>query len=324
MTTRVDNAFRNTILCGDALTELRRLPTESIDCIVTSPPYYRQRDYQATGQIGVETTPSEYINKLLAILHECMYVLKPSGTLWLNIGDKYDKGRLLGMPWQVALAMQDDGWILRSDIIWHKTNAMPHPTTSRPTTDHEDLFLFSRSSEYYYDADAIREPHVTFSAESKMRGGRNHFGKPGGTPENGKNAGNQNLHHGRWDLAFHPLGRNKRTVWSIPLGKYREAHFAVFPEKLVEPCILAGCPKGGVVLDPFLGSGTVAAVALQHGRNYVGIEINPTYVELAKKRLSTTQPTLFSNVPKLKTGKRLEAYETQQRGAAPPVLSGSD
>ncbi len=169
----------------------------------------------------------------------------------------------------------EDGWILRSDIIWYKPNAMPSSVKNRPTTDHEYVFLFAKTQDYYYDIDAIREPHVTFSPESRMKGGRNHFGKKNGTPENGKNAGNANLHNGRWDQAFHPKGRNRRTVWEIPLSKSRDAHFAVFPEKLVELCILAGSPTGGIVLDPFIGSGTTVVVAQRLGRKYVGIEINP-------------------------------------------------
>ena len=192
---------------------------------------------------------------------------------------------MLGMPWRVALALVDDGWTLRSDVIWHKPNAMPHSAKTRPTTDHEYVFLFSKSKKYYYDADAIREPHVTFSEKSKMRGGRNHLGKRGGTPEAGKNSGNSNLHDARWDQAFHPKGRNKRTVWSVPLGKFREAHFAVFPEKLIEPCILAGSPQDGVVLDPFFGAGTTGLVALNQGRRFVGIDINRDYCEMARRRL---------------------------------------
>lgn len=293
----------NIILCGDAAQKLKLLPDDLVDCIVTSPPYFRQRDYEIEGQIGSETAPSEYVGRLMAILSECYRVLKPTGTLWLNIGDKYDAGRLLGIPWRVAIAMQDAGWMLRSDIIWHKTNAMPHSTKSRPTTDHEYLFLFSKNGSYYYDADAIREPHVTFSEHSKMRGGRNHFGKAGGTPERGKNGGNQNLHDARWDQAFHPLGRNKRTVWSLPLGKYRGAHFAVFPEKLVEPCILAGSPANGLVLDPFLGAGTVALVASRLNRRFIGVELNPKYVALARERLGEVQPELFSCPPKAKAAK---------------------
>lgn len=207
------------------------------------------------------------------------------GTLWVNIGDKYSNGQLLGLPWKLAFALQDDGWLLRSDVVWHKPNAMPSSVKNRPTTDHEYIFLFAKSSRYYYDADAIREPHVTLSEQSKMRGGRNHFYKRGGTPEKGKNGGNPNLHNGRWDQAFHPKGRNRRTVWRIPLSKYPEAHFAVFPEGLVELCVMAGSREGGVVLDPFSGSGTAAIVARRLGRNYIGIDNNPAYCKMAEERI---------------------------------------
>jgi site-specific DNA-methyltransferase (adenine-specific) len=280
----------NTIHCGDAAEVLGALPAESADCIVTSPPYWRQRDYRGSRQqVGQEKTPEAYVARLRDIFQQCRRVLKPTGTAWLVIGDKYDDLRQLGLPWRVALALVDDGWILRADCIWHKPNAMPSPTRSRPTTDHEYVFFFARSGDYYYDADAIREPHVTFSEHSKMRGGRRHFGVRGGTPENGKNSGDSNLHDGRWDQAFHPLGRNKRTVWSIPLSKFRGAHFAVFPEPLVELCIQAGCPPGGLVLDPFLGSGTTAVVARRLGRHYLGIDRSREYCAMAKRRLKAAK-----------------------------------
>jgi DNA modification methylase len=282
--------LRNTILVGHSLENLSNIPSESVDCIVTSPPYYGQRDYNVDGQIGNEKTPEEYIDNLTKIFSECKRILKDSGTLWLNLGDKYSNGNLLGMPWRVAIALQADGWILRNDIIWQKPNAMPHSAKNRLTPDHEYIFFFTKKSKgYFYDQDAIREQHVTFSKESKMKGGRNHFGKKGGTPENGKNKGNSNLHDARWDQAFHPKGRNKRTVWSISLSKFRGAHFAVFPEKLIEPCVLAGCPKNGLVMDPFFGAGTTGCVALRNERNYLGIEINTEYAEIAKVRLSSIQ-----------------------------------
>jgi len=277
----------NLILNADAEQALRSLPGNLVNGIVTSPPYYGQRDYGVAGQIGIEASPTAYVDHLVRIFREARRVLRDDGTLWLNLGDKYKDNALLGMPWRVALALIEDGWLLRSDVIWHKPNAMPSSVKTRPTTDHEYLFMFSKSKSYHYDADAIREPHVTFSENTKMRGGRNHLGKRGGTPEEGKNKGNSNLHTGRWDQAFHPLGRNKRTVWSVPLGKFREAHFAVFPEKLIEPCILAGVPNGGIVLDPFFGSGTTGLVALNHGRRFIGIELNPDYCKMAQRRLIT-------------------------------------
>lgn len=274
------------ILLGDAMDVLRGLPAAFIDTVVTSPPYYRQRDYGDVQQLGTESTPEAYLERLVAVLGECGRVVKPSGSLWLVLGDKYLDGALLGMPWRAALALRDVGWILRSDVIWHKPNAMPSSSKTRPTTDHEYVFFLTRSKEYYYDADAIREPHVTFSDQSRMRGGRNHFFKRGSTPEAGKNGGNANLHNARWDQAFHPRGRNKRTVWSISLSKFREAHFAVFPEKLVETCILATSPAGGVVLDPFTGSGTTPLVAQRLGRRYLGIDCVAEYCDMARQRLA--------------------------------------
>lgn len=275
----------NRIHCGDAADLGAKLPPKFIDCVVTSPPYFRQRDYGNRRQLGQEVSPESYVDRLVNIFSTIAPALKDSGVIWVVIGDKYLGHQLLGMPWRFALAMQDRGWYLRSDCIWHKPNAMPSSVKTRPTTDHEYIFLFSKSTEYYYDADAIREPHVTFSEQSKMRGGRKHFGTRGGTPEQGKNAGNSNLHDARWDQAFHPLGRNKRTVWSIPLSKFRGAHFAVFPEQLVETCVLATSPSAGVVLDPFCGSGTTAVVARRLGRSYIGFDCSAAYCQLARQRL---------------------------------------
>jgi DNA modification methylase len=282
----------NKILHGDAFAVLQTWPSNLVDCIVTSPPYWQQRDYRGKqAQVGREPTPAQYVHRLTAIFGECRRVLKPTGTLWLVIGDKYADGAQLGLPWRVALALIADGWILRADCIWHKPNAMPSSTTTRPTIDHEYVFFFTKSKDYHYNADAIREPHVTFSENSRMRGGRRHFGIRGGTPEAGKNGGTSNLHDGRWDQAFHPLGRNKRTVWSIPLSKFRDAHFAVFPPSLVETCILAGCPDRGLVLDPFVGSGTVPLVAHRLNRRYLGIDCVADYCQMARRRIkaATTQ-----------------------------------
>ncbi len=270
---------------GHARDVLSRLPNDVVDCVVTSPPYFQQRNYDGEDQIGQEATPQEYVANLVDVFREVRRVLKETGSLWLVLGDKYLDGELLGLPWQVALALRADGWKLRSDVIWHKPNAMPSSVKTRPTTDHEYVFLLVKSNQYYYDADAIREPHVTFSDKSRMKGGRRHFHQRGSTPEAGKNGGNSNLHDARWDQAFHPKGRNKRTVWSIPLSKFRGAHFAVFPETLVENCIQASSPPGGVVLDPFLGSGTTAAVAQRLGRRYVGIDQSEKYVAMARGRL---------------------------------------
>lgn len=293
MATAQNERWVNSIIHGDAKTVLQWLPRSSINCIITSPPYYLLRDYSTLLQIGNEKSPEEYIRNLQAIFAECYRVLRDDGTLWLDIGDKYDNGELLGMPWQVAFALKKDGWILRSDIIWYKPNAVPSSVKNRPTTDHEYVFLFAKNKDYYYDIDTIREPHITFTPQSKMKGGRNHFGKKNGTPEQGKYGSNSNLHSGRWDQVFHPKGRNRRTVWEIPLSKFRDTHFAVFPEKLVELCILAGCPEGGIVLDPFIGSGTTAVVAQRLGRKFVGIDSNSEYCEMARKRVR--QLTLLGN-----------------------------
>lgn len=278
--------FLNQFLLGDAPSVLRSLPSECVDTVVTSPPYFQQRDYGSKKQIGQEASPAAYVERLVEVFAEIKRTLKPTGSIWIVIGDKYVSGQLLGMPWRLAIALQDDGWMMRSDCIWHKPNAMPSSVKTRPTTDHEYIFMFSKNREYYYDADAIREPHVTFSENSKMKGGRRHFGQRGGTPEKGKNGGSNNLHDGRWDQAFHPKGRNKRTVWSIPLSKCREAHFAVYPQSLVETCLRASCPSDGTVLDPFSGAGTTAIAARNLDRNFIAIDCVKAYNQLAKKRLS--------------------------------------
>lgn len=289
----------NRVLLGDTREVCTYIPDQFVQSIITSPPYFGQRKYSGEDgclkEIGRETTLQEYVKNLV----DCFKLIKPklkdSGLLWLNLGDTYRNKELLGVPWRVAFALQDNGWILRSDIIWKKPNAMPSSVKDRPTKDHEYVFLFSKTSEYYYDADSIREPHITFTNQSKMRGGRNHFGKKNGTPENGKNAGNQNLHDGRWDQAFHPQGRNKRTVWEIPLGKFRDTHFAVYPEKLVEICLLASTKRNDVILDPFTGSGTTGVVAKKFDRKFLGIELERKYQEMAQKRIDETvfQETLF-------------------------------
>lgn len=275
------------VLCGDALDCLKQLPDRLVDTIITSPPYYRQRDYGDARQIGQEASSEAYVTALLKVFEECQRVLKSTGCCWLVLGDKYLSGQLQGLPWRIVLGMQQQGWLLRSDIIWHKPNAMPSAVKNRPTRDHDYVFLLSRERNYYYDADAIREPHVTFSAESRMRGGRGHFFRRGSTPETGKNGGDINLHNGRWDQAFHPQGRNKRTVWNVPLSKSRDLHFAVFPEPLVETMIAAGTPPGGLVLDPFLGSGTTAVVAQRLGRRYLGIDCVEEYCQIARQRLAS-------------------------------------
>ncbi len=292
------SSLENRVFLGDVREIAQTLPHDFFQAIVTSPPYFGHRTYSAgkdVREIGQEQEPHVYVANLVAVFRQLRNTLKPDGLLWLNLGDTYRGKSLLGIPWRVALSLQDDGWILRSDIIWHKPNAMPSSIKDRPTTDHEYIFLFARGQDYYYDADAIREPHVTFTEKSRMKGGRNHFGKAGGTPESGKNAGNSNLHDARWDQAFHPKGRNKRTVWEIPLGKFRDVHFAVYPEKLVETCILASTKMGDFVLDPFAGSGTTGVVACKLSRRFTGIELVNKYQAMAQERIDTvsTQLHLF-------------------------------
>lgn len=298
VTEGASDKFRDTILVGDNRKTIKTLPSELAQCVITSPPYFGHREYTQAGdlaklELGRGDNPVEYVQELVSFFSELRRILKHNGTLWLNLGDTYRDNQLLGIPWRVALGLRDDGWILRSEVIWNKPNAMPSSVKNRPTTSHEHIFLFTQAEDYYYDADAIREPHVTFSAESKMKGGKNHFGKRNSTPEEGKNRGNPNLHNGRWDQAFHPLGRNKRTVWDIPLGKFRDAHFAVFPEQLVETCLLAGTTRNDLVLDPFMGSGTTATVARKHGRYFLGLELVPEYAAMALRRVSEVQRPLL-------------------------------
>jgi len=291
----MSTTFDGKVLLGDIRSIAPSFPDDFFQAVVTSPPYFGHRNYSGflnAHELGQEREPEEYIENLVTVFRQLRPKLKSDGLMWLNLGDTYREKSLVGIPWRVALALQDDGWILRSDIIWYKPNAMPSSVKDRPTTDHEYVFMFARTAQYYYDADAIREPHVTFSEKSKMRGGRNHFGKSGGTPEVGKNAGNNNLHDGRWDQAFHPLGRNRRTVWEIPLSKFRDAHFAVYPERLVELCILAATREGDRVLDPFTGSGTTGVVAYRLNRQFVGVELSPDYQSMAQRRLDAASAQL--------------------------------
>jgi DNA modification methylase len=296
--------LRNTIIQGDTLEVLKQLPDAFVQCCVTSPPYYALRDYGVDGQIGREETPKRYIERLVAVFREVRRVLRADGVLWLNIGDTYandvEQGghssgkhqkelhqmvrlrrftglpgkNLLGIPWRLALALQADGWYLRCDIIWSKVNALPESVKDRPTRAHEYLFLLSKSARYFYDADAIREPLITES--NKRWKSREPWGKLAQLTPVGEGIREWN----------HPMGRNKRSVWTINTQPFPQAHFAVMPPKLVEPCILAGSRIGNVVLDPFMGSGTVAMVAKQQGRSYLGIELNPDYVRLAEERLA--------------------------------------
>ena len=309
------------IIEGDCIEGMRRLEGQSVHCVVTSPPYFGLRDYGHDGQIGLEASPDAFVAKLVDVFREVRRVLRDDGTVWLNLGDSYagswgnagghnrgngtqrditvgsvvkdqaerngnfvppaangyaelgiKKKDLIGIPWRVAFALQADGWYLRQDIIWHKPNPMPESVRDRCTKAHEYLFLLSKSDRYFFDAEAIKEP-------SK---GREKFG-------NSRVIG----HADRQDCDRQDMtpttDRNRRSVWTVATSPFKGAHFATFPPDLIRPCILAGCPKDGTVLDPFGGAGTTALVALEEGRKALLCELNPEYIALAHKRLEGLQ-----------------------------------
>ena len=309
----------NRIICGDALETLKNFPDESINCSITSPPYYGLRDYHKKEQIGREKTVEEYLDRLINVFREVRRVLKKDGTCFIVIGDsyagtsskkeqrdpKYPKGRngqnpsitqkvlgykskdLMGIPWRLAFALREDGWYLRSDIIWHKENAMPEACKDRPTRSYEHIFLLSKSPRYYYDYDSLAEPMKEVSKKRYVRGR---------SKENkylNENSGakiqkiNEARGYGQYKGDNIPQFRNKRDIWTINTTSFRGNHYAAFPPKLAEICTIAGCPKGGIILDPFIGSGTVGLIALLHNRKYIGIELNEEYVNLTKKRIET-------------------------------------
>lgn len=322
------------ILCGDALEQLRTLEAESVHTCVTSPPYFNLRDYGAAGQIGREETPEEYIATLVDVFREVRRCLRPDGTLWVNIGDSYTSGGrktrdydkklparmmdrrpqtpknmkpkdLIGIPWLLAFALRADGWYLRQDIIWNKTNCMPESVRDRCTKSHEYIFLLSKSPRYYFDAEAISEPiagsrtkrylqNVEAQKGSNRQPGNSNGKMKAALPRfGGRKYGTDESEESRTKSGkqyIPTMRRNKRDVWAVSTGGFKGAHFAVFPEKLVEPCILAGCPEGGTVLDPFAGSGTTGVVAKRLWRNFVGIEINPEYWKMAMDRISVAEP----------------------------------
>lgn len=312
----------NHIYCGNCIELMRSMPPDLFDCCVTSPPYWGLRDYGVDGNewdevaympipgmtpvtvpawhgcLGLEPTPEMYVAHVVEVFREVRRVLKPKGMLWLNFGDSYSRMQpdnvpqtknlnvqppsmrdrstglkpkdLVGIPWRVAFALQADGWYLRSDIIWHKPNPMPESVTDRPTKAHEYVFLMSKSAEYYYDAAAIKEP-------------AQYSGKP--RPFGGAGNGKQNKDRRDYEYKGDTEYRNKRSVWTVATQPFPEAHFATFPPKLIEPCILAGCPAGGIVLDPFMGAGTTALVALKLGRRFVGCELKQEYTDMANNRI---------------------------------------
>ena len=335
----------------DCLQGLRELPDCSVNCCVTSPPYYGLRDYGVDGQIGLEETPEAYVEKMVAVFREVRRVLKDDGIMFLNLGDSYagsgkggqseekrsenwqpqygNKGKryglkpkdLIGIPWMVAFALRADGWYLRQDIIWHKPNPMPESVTDRCTKAHEYIFLMSKSQRYYYDAEAIKTPVADATiqrlsqqvedqkgsdrVQGKTNGNMKAVG-PGRTPRKGVDTrgGNQGSdngipamaingngvkgHSGYFDAEGNLIGdgkANKKSVWTVTTKPFSEAHFATFPPELIVDMIKAGCPEGGIVLDPFMGAGTTAVVARKLNRNYTGFELNPEYIKIADRRL---------------------------------------
>lgn len=305
----------NKIFCGNALDILKTLPSESVNMCVTSPPYYGLRDYGVEAQIGNEQTPYEYIQNLLLVFEEVKRVLKPDGTLWVNIADSYaGSGRgawnnppkdwkaknlnpvnskslfampklwhgikqkdMIGVPWLLAFSLRENGWYLRSDIIWHKKNCMPESVKDRPSKCYEHIFLLSKSSKYYYDYDAVKEPAAQSSILRYSRGV---------SDKTKYKDRKQGIFMPR-DKTDFPDMRNKRDVWSVAINaSHIPGHFAVYPEKLIEPCIMAGSAVGDVVLDPFFGSGTTGVVAVKNNRKFIGIDINPEYCKTAQMRIN--------------------------------------
>jgi DNA modification methylase len=304
------------ILIGDVLEMLATLPDESVQCVVTSPPYWGLRDYGVDGQVGLESTLSEYLEKMVAVFGEVRRVLRNDGVVWLNMGDSYASFRdgkhgkqsiagsersqpqsgagnrlassfretsikskdLIGQPWRLAFALQADAWYLRSDIIWAKPNPMPESVTDRPTKSHEHIFLLTKSAKYYYDCDAVRQPN---SPATKKRAQYNWCS------ENTKASNYQEMNglNRNEEYPINPNGRNLRDVWTIPTQPYPEAHFATFPEEIPKRCILAGSKSGDTIFDPFSGSGTTGLVAVKLGRKYIGIELNPEYAEMSIRRI---------------------------------------
>lgn len=316
---------QNFILHGDCLEQLKTLESKSVNCCVTSPPYWGLRDYGVNGQLGLEKTPEDYTEAMVGVFREVKRVLRDDATLWLNLGDSYASDRkgsggltssiqrrskgstynekklnhglkskdLVGIPWRVAFALQADGWYLRQDIIWHKPNPMPESVRDRCTKAHEYLFLLTKSPKYYYDHEAIKEKSVTRGVPNgsiKSPYGQGFSRDPGnrkprpGIDTNGGNQGNGKIPNRDF--------RNKRSVWTVTTKPFKEAHFATFPTDLIEPCILAGCPKGGIILDPFFGAGTTGLVALKNNRKFIGIELNKEYIKISNKRLENVQMSL--------------------------------
>lgn len=330
------------IVEGDCIEGMRSIDDGSVNCVVTSPPYFGLRDYGHDGQIGLEETPDAFVAKLVEVFREVRRVLRDDGTVWLNLGDSYTgywgekyahkpfgsdrtadestppnkitafknwgmkNKNLIGIPWRVAFALQADGWYLRQDIIWHKPNPMPESVRDRCTKAHEYIFLLSKAERYYFDSEAMQEPASKGAAGSEFHTGKTGAHQLGRASTKPRTAGNKSHKYvtaydgsdaeehrtkaGLMKIADTPWEtRNRRSVWTVATKPYKGAHFATFPPDLIRPCILAGCPKDGTVLDPFGGSGTTALVALEEGRNAVLCELNPSYIALAHKRIDGLQ-----------------------------------
>lgn len=302
-----------TIYCGDSLDVLSGMADESVDCCITSPPYWGLRDYGCDNQLGLEKTPEEYVANMVQLFREVRRVLKKDGVLWLNLGDSYASGKsrysskpqtisgkshdepsngnkpdlyyhpylkdkdLVGIPWRVAFALQADGWWLRQDIIWHKPNPMPESVKDRCTKSHEYIFMLTKSARYYFDSEAIKENTDSVCTRKRASAFRQQEESPNDT--------------------ITTIGRNKRSVWTVTTKPYKEAHFATYPPDLILPCVKAAKPDA-VILDPFFGSGTTGLVAVQNGRRYIGIDLNSEYCAIAAKRIDSElqQANIFREV----------------------------
>ena len=316
------------ILEGDCRETLKTIPEKSAHCCVTSPPYFGLRDYGNESQIGLEQTPEAFVQELVSVFREVKRVLRDDGTMWLNLGDSYynyrpGKGQalskqscasndqdlpqtcarrgnkldglkekdLIGIPWMVAFALRADGWYLRQDIIWHKPNPMPESVADRCTKAHEYVFLLSKTQSYYYDRMAIAEQAIYAEQHANKTTSCGKKKIDSGVKANIEQYQQIGVENNKTCLEGGM--RNKRSVWSVNVKPYKEAHFATYPPELIEPCILAGCPKGGTVLDPFGGSGTTAQVAMENNRSSILCELNPEYVKLINHRLAQIQPSLL-------------------------------
>ena len=314
------------IIHGDCLEVLAGLEAESVQCVVTSPPYWGLRDYGTDGQLGLEKTPEEYVEKMVDVFREVRRVLREDGVVWLNLGDTYNSNSsnqqygangyhggeagmarynkqvkslkpkdLCGVPWRVAFALQADGWWLRQDIIWAKPNPMPESVTDRCTKAHEYLFLLTKSARYYWDAEAIKEDNAgepPWGDKAKFK-----YNDERGQGRHGASSFMAGGTKQEFIEKYYTNGRNKRSVWTIPTQAFPDAHFATYPEKLVEPCIAAGSKHDDIVLDPFAGSGTTGVVAQKMGRKFIGIELSGDYCAMAKKRIGRAMPLFERTEP---------------------------